>query len=145
VPEIKEEVLNRKVIIVRLILLVIYLLMLVYFFYLLTNFGANPFIIFILLLFTFLITIGPFFRRGKRSLYSRMFPDRKTKTSSGIDQKKEDFRSKRKDDQVETKIFKKINLEVKYHKPIVLKCEACGNTIPNFVKKCPFCNKQITY
>jgi len=145
VTEIKEEVLNRRVIIVRLLLLVIYLLMLVYLFYLLTNFGANPFIIFIILLFTFLITLGPFFRRGKRSLYSRMFPDRKRKVSSGFDQKKEDFRSKRKSDQVDTKIFKKVNLEFKYRKPIVLKCEGCGNTIPNFVKKCPFCNKQITY
>jgi rubrerythrin len=74
-----------------------------------------------------------------------MFPDRKRKTSSGIEQEKEYSRKKRKSDQVETKIFKKINLEFKYHKPIVLKCESCGNTIPNFVKKCPFCNKPINY
>jgi len=145
VPEIKEKVLNRKVIIVRLLILVSYLLILLYFFYLLTTFGVNPFIIFILLLFTFLITIGPFFRRSKRSLYSRMFPDRKRKASLENEQKEKVFKNKRKFEQAEPKIFKKINLEFKYRKPIVLKCENCGNIIPNFVKKCPFCNKQIAY
>lgn len=144
-PEIKEQVLNRKVIIVRLLLLISYLLLLLYFFYLLTTFGANPFIIFILLLFTFLITIGPFFKRGKKSLYSRMFPDRKRKTSNENEQKEKVLKIKRKFEQIEPKIFKKVNLEFNYRKPIVLKCENCGNIIPNFVKKCPFCNKQITY
>jgi hypothetical protein len=145
VPETKEKVLNRKVIIVRLLLLVSYLLILLYFFYLLTNFGVNPFIVFILLLFTFLITIGPFFSRSKISLYSRMFPDRKRKATRENAQKEKVLTDMRKFEQAEPKIFKKVSLEFNYRKPIVFKCENCGNTIPNFVKKCPFCNKQISY
>lgn len=144
-PETKEKVLNRKVVISRILLLIGYLLILLYFFYLLTKFGANPFIIFILLLFTFLITIGPFFSRNKRSLYSRMFPDRKRRSSFENEQKEKVFKNKRKFEQAEPKIFKKISLEFNYRKPIIFKCENCGNTIPNFVKKCPFCNKQIAY
>ncbi|MFX0083429.1 MAG: hypothetical protein ACFE94_16910 [Candidatus Hodarchaeota archaeon] len=144
-PETKEKLLNRKVLIIRLLILISYLLILLFFFYFLTKFGANPFIVLILLLFTFLITIGPFFRRGKRSLYSRMFPNRKRKSSLEGGQKEKDRRIKRKFEQAEPKIYKKVNLEINYRKPIVLKCGNCGNTIPNFVKKCPFCNKQVSY
>ncbi|MFX1377314.1 MAG: hypothetical protein ACFFA0_16060 [Promethearchaeota archaeon] len=133
----KEKVLNHKVIIVRFLLIAIYLIVLVYFVYLLINFGANLFIIIIILIFTILITISLLYRRNKKSLYSKMFPDRKRKSS--LEEKP------KKIVQVQPKIFKKVDLEFNYRKPIIFKCENCGNTIPNFVKKCPFCGKQISY
>ena len=39
--------------------------------------------------------------------------------------------------------FKSINLDFKYRKPIIRKCENCGMILASFVKRCPLCGKQI--
>ena len=137
--------LNRKKLIIRSIILVAYLSILLYFYFLLLEFGINPLIITLLVVFVFLTTIGPFLRRNKRSLYSRMFPDRRRKTK--IINQKTQISSKRKKDlqPSQTKIFKPINLDFKYRKSIIAKCENCGNIVPNFVDTCPFCKHQIIY
>ena len=74
-----------------------------------------------------------------------MFPNRKRKSSLESKQNRKRFEEKKKIEIRDPKVFKKISLDFDYRKPIIFKCENCGNTIPNFVKKCPFCNKQITY
>ncbi len=137
--------LNRKKLIIRSIILVAYLSILLYFYFLLLEFGINPLIITLLVAFVFLTTIGPFLRRNKRSLYSRMFPDRRRKIK--INNQKAQISSKRKKglQQSQTKIFKPVNLDFKYRKSIIKKCENCGNIVPNFVDICPFCKNQIIY
>jgi len=137
--------LNRKKLIIRSIILVAYLSILLYFYFLFLEFGINPLIITLLVAFVFLTTIGPFLRRNKRSLYSRMFPDRRRKIK--INNQKSQISSKRKKglQPSQTKIFKPINLDFKYRKPIIKKCENCGNIVPNFVDTCPFCKNQIIY
>ena len=137
--------LNRKKLIIRSIILVAYLSILLYFYFLLLEFGINPLIITLLVAFVFLTTIGPFLRRNKRSLYSRMFPDRRRKIK--INHQKAQISSKRKKvlQQSRTKIFKPVNLDFKYRKSIITKCENCGNIVPNFVDTCPFCKNQIIY
>ena len=137
--------LNRKKLIIRSIILVAYLSILLYFYFLLLEFGINPLIITLLVAFVFLTTIGPFLRRNKRSLYSRMFPDRRRKIKSN--NQKAQISSKRKKylQPSQTKIFKPVNLDFKYRKSIISKCENCGNIVPNFVDTCPFCKNQIIY
>ena len=67
-----------KRIIFKFIILVIYLAVLVILYSLLTNFGTNIIVTITILVFVFLLSIGPFLkRRKKKSLYSRMFPDKK--------------------------------------------------------------------
>jgi hypothetical protein len=130
---------SRKTMVLKLIGLTLYFALFLYLYYLFTNFGLNPLIVLILLIFIILTTIGPFFRRNKQGLYSRMF--------SGA--KKRDNLNKRQKRDVEeiqkpkSKIPRPVNLEVEYRKPLINKCKNCGNIVPNFVKKCPFCHKNI--
>lgn len=140
-----QKRLNKKKLIIWSIILVVYLSILLYFYFLLLEFGTNPLIITLLIVFLFLTTIGPFLRRNKRSLYSRMFPDRRSKIK--INNQKEQISIKRKKDiqQSQTKIFKPVNLDFTYRKSIIKKCENCGNIVPNFVDTCPFCKNQIIY
>jgi len=44
----------------------------------------------------------------------------------------------------ESKIPEPMSLEFEYRKPLIEKCKNCGNIVPNFVKKCPFCNESVT-
>lgn len=135
--------LNRKKLIIRSIILAAYLSILLYFYFLFLEFGLNPLIITLLVVFVFLTTIGPFLRRNKRSLYSRMFPDRRRKIK--INHQKAQIKRKKGLQPSQTKIFKPVNLDFKYRKSIIKKCENCGNIVPNFVDICPFCKNQIIY
>ena len=141
--EITKKEINRKKLIVRLIMLVIYLIILLYFYYLFYNFGANPFVIILLIVFIFLATIGPFLRKNKRSLYSRMFPDRRRKPTINYQRKRRPITKQKELKQTQPKIFKSVDLNFIYRKPIIKKCENCRNIVPSFVKTCPFCKKQI--
>jgi len=141
--EITKKKTIRKKLIVRLVMLVIYLIILLYFYYLFINFGANPFIIALLIVFIFLTTIGPFLRKNKRSLYSRMFPDRKRKPTLNYKKKERTITKEKELKLTQPKIFKPIDLNFNYRNPIIKKCENCGNIVPSFVKTCPFCKKQI--
>ena len=139
-PESKKTGSSRKKVILKFSGIVLYLVVLLYFYYILITSGFNPLIISILLVFIILTTIGPFLRPKKRKLYSRMFPDRtrpreQAKKGQEIDEKNLKLQ--------EISVPKPINLDFEYRKPIINKCKNCGNVVPNFVKKCPFCNKNI--
>ncbi|NVM34865.1 MAG: hypothetical protein HWN81_04670 [Candidatus Lokiarchaeota archaeon] len=138
----KKETIRKKLL-VQLVVLVIYLIILLYFYYFFFNFGANPLIIILLIVFTFLMIIGPFLRKNKRSLYSRMFPDRKRKPSLNYKRKLRPITKEKELNLTQQRIFKPVNLDFNYRKPIIKKCENCGNIVPSFVKTCPFCKKQI--
>lgn len=132
----------RKRFVIRIVFLVIYLLILGYLYYILVESGSDPVITILIIIFILLMTIGLLFRKKGKSLYSKMFPDKRREppfeTSSSISQKKEI-------EQTQRRIRRPIRLSTKYYKPIVLKCRNCGNIIPNFVKQCPFCNKNVKY
>lgn len=140
--KLNEKSKTRRKLITRLILLILYGCILVYFYYLLYEFGANPLIITFLIIFILLISIGPFLRKGQKSLYSRMFSNKKKSSMGSSTKRRHAEYSEKKLEQ--PRIFKSINLDIKYRKPIINKCEQCGNIVPNFVKKCPFCNNQLT-
>jgi len=136
--ESKKNKNSRKVIVIRLIGIIVYSAVSIYLYYFLFTLGFNPVIISILLLFIILATIGLFFRTKKKKLYSRMFPKNKNEQI----RKKQIVKQKEFQNQ-EIKIPKPVNLELEYRKPLIGKCKYCGNIVPNFVKKCPFCNKKI--
>ena len=138
--ESKKTRSSRKKVILKFSGMAIYIVILLYFYFLLITFGFNPLIISILLIFIVLTTIGPFFRLKKRKLYTRMFPD---KTKLGEQTREEQVLNTEDLEQQEAKLPKPINLEFEYRKPIINKCKNCGNIVPNFVKKCPFCNKNV--
>ncbi len=129
----------------RTILLILYFLIMLFVIFLFIRFEFNPFVVAIGLILVFLTTIGPFFRqRNRRSLYSRMFPDRKRKQPQQRTRKKRRPIIEKKPIQIQSKIFKPIDLEFEYRKPLISNCENCGNILASFVKdKCPFCGEQI--
>lgn len=143
--EDKKNKPSRKQVILKLIWIMLYLAIFLYLFYLLINFGFNPLIISILLIFIILTTIGPFLRRNKRTLYSRMFSDKKSKAKLSEQTNRKRTLEEKELQQPNLKISKPINLEFEYRKPLINKCKNCGNIVPNFVKKCPFCNENIIY
>ncbi|MFX1419004.1 MAG: hypothetical protein ACFE9N_08810 [Promethearchaeota archaeon] len=135
--ESKKNINSRRIVAIKIIGILIYSAIFFYLFYFLITLGFNPVIISILLLFIILATIGLFLRTRKRKLYSRMFPKKKY-----TEIEKVELRSK-KDQNQEIKVPKAVNLELEYRKPLIDKCKYCGNIVPNFVKKCPFCNENI--
>ncbi len=140
----KKKEISRKGFILRLIVLISYLLVLLYLYYLFVEFGSNPFIVIILLSFVFLITIGPFLGKKRRSLYSRMFPERKKRPVQSKERRKRRPIIEKELKQIQPKIFQAIDLEFEYREPLISNCENCGNILPNFVKKkCPFCGEQV--
>lgn len=135
--EPKKKKNSNRIVVIKIIGIIIYLAINIYLFYFLIKLGFNPVIISILLLFIILVTIGFFLRSRKRKLYSRMFPQKKY-----VQIRKEQIKNQ-KDQNQEIKIPKAVNLELEYRKPLIDKCKYCGNIVPNFVKKCPFCNENI--
>ncbi len=138
----KKKSSPRKVLF-KFILLIVYLSVLFFVYILFKERGANPFILIILLLFVFMTPVGLFLNRNKKSLYSRMFPDKKKRIALNTRRRKDTFKIKERK-QPQPKVFKHISLDFSYSKPLIGKCENCGNILPNFVKKCPFCGKQST-
>ncbi len=140
--DLNNKTITRKKVITRFVIIVLYLSLLLYIYYLFIEFGAHPLIIILLIFFIILVTIGPFLRRNKKSLYSRMFPNRKK--NQNLTYQKELTNINEKDIvQTQQKIIKPIDLNINYRKPLINKCENCGNIVPNFVKTCPFCRRQI--
>ena len=140
-----EDKKSHQGVTLKVVLIIVYLLVLLYLYYLFVEFGSNPLVVIILLLFVFLTTIGPFFKkRNKRSLYSRMFPDRKKRPIPKKQRKKRHPIIIKNPKQIQPKVFKSIDLEFEYRRPLISNCENCGNILPSFVKsKCPFCGEQI--
>jgi len=125
----------------RVILLVFYIVILLFLYFYLTDLKFNPTIVILLLVFFLLIGIGVFLKQTKGSLYSRMFPEKKRKSSINKQQK---MLREKQEKRYQQRIPTYVNLNSQYHKPLITKCPGCGNILPNFVKKCPFCNKQLT-
>jgi hypothetical protein len=129
---------TRKISVIKFIGITVYIVIFIFTGYFLITLGFNPFITFLFLLFIILATIGLFFKTKKKKIYSRMFSKEKsmqiTKKEQNI-QKNTYYK--------EQSIPKPITLQSNYRKPLIDKCKHCGNIVPNFVKKCPFCNKKL--
>ncbi len=129
----------------KYLFLSIYGIILVFLFYFLVFAGLNPVITFLILLFCFILILGPVLGGMRKSLYSRMFSDKK-KNHKGEYQKKKD--GIKKEGQLSyippPRKRRPVNLNVKYRKPLIVKCENCKMTVASFVKKCPKCGEVVS-
>ncbi|TFG05126.1 MAG: hypothetical protein EU539_09725 [Promethearchaeota archaeon] len=133
---------NKKIrtIIIKLVFLITNLIIILILFLLLSIYSSNPIIIILIVVFAFLVIIGPFFRRNRKSYYSRIFPNKSTKHLEEY----KGLKKKRSSEGIApTQLSHEINFDFKYKKPVLRKCPKCGMILPSFVKKCPVCNKSI--
>jgi hypothetical protein len=133
--ENKERNISKKSMIIRLIILIFYTGFLIYFYFLLINIGTNHLISFLILFFAFILILGPLLSVTKNSSSSQL----KTKKFR---------RGYRKEIGIESREFKErkikpVNLNFKYRKPMIRKCDKCGMIVPNFVNRCPECGNII--
>jgi len=139
-----EPIKNHTSHLPKFLFLIIYSIILVFIYYLLITSGIHPLIAFLLLLFLFIIVLGPLFSGMRKSIYSRMF-DKKIK-KKGEYQKQKDMIKK--DSQIKSyappRKRRPVNLNVKYRKPLIVKCSNCKMTVASFVKKCPKCGEVIS-
>ncbi|NVM45152.1 MAG: zinc ribbon domain-containing protein [Candidatus Lokiarchaeota archaeon] len=128
----------------RVILLsIVYLIALVFAFIVMLNFGVDPFIIIILLAFISLLILGSILKRRKqKSLYSKLYPDKKQITIQRPTRKLELTIKEEQEAPIDKK-FREVNLNFKYRKSLINKCENCGMIITSHKKKCPICGKAL--
>jgi len=134
-----KKKLTKKQLVFEFILLIIVILILISLYYLFISFGALPIIIILIILFPFLLAIDPFLRERKKSLYSKIFPKKKKSLKEDIE-----YRKKLRDTELSSKSrVPPVNLNFKYKKPAIRKCNNCGMILASFVEKCPICGERI--
>jgi len=139
----KEEKSLKRGTIIKILLPILYLVVLIYLYYLLTEFGFNPLLITLILGFVFLSLLGLLFRKKKqKTLYSKMFPEKK-KRRSEMDHQNKVVKIEEEFEKPFPENIKAISLDFKYRRSIINKCESCGITITSFVKRCPNCGTKV--
>ena len=122
---------------------IIYVIAMVFVFIVMLNFGVDSFLIIILLAFISLIILGSILKRRKqKSLYSKLYPDKKPGMERRPTRKLE-LTIKAEQEAPEEKKFREVNLNFKYRKSLINKCENCGMIITSHKKNCPICGKTI--
>lgn len=127
----------------RIIFLIVYLVVLIYLYYVFLDIGINPIVAFLILLFMFVIVIGPVLNGLRKSLYSRMFIDKKRRVRGGYQQYKKAIKEESKIPEYKPRDIMPVDLNFKYRKPLIGKCGNCGMIVAGFVKKCPKCGELI--
>ena len=127
----------------RILLLIIFLPFMIFLYFVLVNLGINPFVVILILVFISLITIGSFFmKKRKKSIYSELFPYKKQKRIQRPPRKIE-LKIEAEPGVFEKTKFRDVNLDFKYRKTLINKCENCGMIITSYKKTCPICGNSI--
>ena len=129
----------------RVIFLTIYFCILIFLYFFFVNIGVNHIVAFLILLFMFVIVIGPVLKGLRKSFYSRMFIEKNKKNRGGYQQYKENLKKESKISEYKPKKIRHVNLNITYRKPLIVKCNYCGMTVAGFVKKCPRCGELIEH
>ncbi|MBA7515829.1 hypothetical protein ES705_07872 [subsurface metagenome] len=141
--ENKKESSSKKNNFLKILLLIIYLIVLIFLYIILMEFGINPLLIILILGFVLLLFVGSLFRKKKqKSIYSKMFPDKKKRRSQDFHRKLE-LKIERTPEKPAQKDFKEVNLNFKYRKSLINKCENCGMIITSYSKNCPTCGQAL--
>jgi RNA polymerase subunit RPABC4/transcription elongation factor Spt4 len=135
-----EEKVSQKRIVLRSLTLILYLFIIIFLFYLLTVYKTNPLIIGLTVSFVVLLLLGFYLRtRKSKTLYSKMFPNKRRKNNQQYHQR-EEFKIDRSPDR---KKLADISFDFKYRRALINKCENCGMTLTSFVKNCPRCGSRV--
>lgn len=135
-----EKEVNQRGYFVKILFLIIYLVLAVYLFYVLSVWGINLVIILLLLGFLSLIVLGTFFRQKKKSFYSELYPDKDRKKIQRPPRKIE-LKIETDSEKMQERKLRNIDLNFKYRKSLINKCENCGMIITGYKKNCPTCGK----
>ena len=126
-----------------LFLSIVYVIAMVVIFIVMLNFGVDSFLIILLIAFISLLILGSTLKRRKqKSLYSKLYPDKKQDMIQRPPRKLELTIKAEQEAPVEKK-FREVNLNFKYRKSLINKCENCGMIITSNKKNCPICGKTI--
>ncbi len=138
-----KESSSKKSFSLKILLLIIYLIVLIFLYLILMEFGTNPLLIILILGFVLLLFAGTLFNKKKQgSIYSKMFPDKKGRRSQDFHRKLE-LKIEMEPEKPVQKNFKEVNLNFKYRKSLINKCENCGMLITGYRKKCPTCGQTL--
>ena len=137
--ENKKESSSKKII----LHLIIYLIVTIFLLIILMEFETTPFLIIFILGFVLLLFVGSLFRKKKqKSIYSEMFPNKKKSRSQDFHRKLE-LKIETELKKPVQKNFKEVNLNFKYRKSLINKCENCGMIITSYRKNCPTCGQAL--
>ncbi len=139
----KERKISQNGMIIRFLILIFYIVILIYIYFLLKKIGINPLISILILFFAFIFVLGPLISTTKASFYSRLFPKKDKKLISSYEEHKKFYKTESEKIKPQERKIKLVNLNFKYRKPIIRKCDKCGIIVPNFVNKCPACGNVI--
>ncbi|MHA1436005.1 MAG: hypothetical protein ACTSPD_00375 [Promethearchaeota archaeon] len=132
----REKINLKRVIILKTILTLLYIFLTILLYNVLIELETNYIIIFLIIFFTFLVFIGFIIKRKDQSLLSKLFP--RLKEISEYKKKSTEKRKPKSNYNINS-----FNIDFKYHKPIIRKCNNCGMIVPSFAKKCPVCGEDI--
>jgi len=139
----KEKRINQRGNLGKILLLIIFLFVVVFLFYILLELGINPIIISLLLGFLSLIVIGSFFiKKKKNSIYSNLYPDKKRNKIQRPPRKLE-LKIESESEALARKKFRDVDLNFKYRKTLINKCENCGMIITGYKRNCPTCGRAF--
>jgi RNA polymerase subunit RPABC4/transcription elongation factor Spt4 len=89
------------------------------------------------------IIVGFFVRqKKKKSFYVELYPD-KDRDKIQRPPRKVEVKINSEPQQTEQKKLRRVDLNFKYSKSLINKCENCGMTITGYKKKCPTCGKDF--
>jgi RNA polymerase subunit RPABC4/transcription elongation factor Spt4 len=141
--EDREEDRHSRKIFIKIVVLLISLVINVFLFYILTSIGINPFIVLLLLACMASIVIGSIFRqKKKKSLYVELYSN-KERNKIQRPPRKLDLKIDSDSQKMEQNKTRNVDLDFKYSKSLINKCENCGIIITGYKNKCPTCGKDF--
>ncbi|MFW9896111.1 MAG: hypothetical protein ACFFD7_09940 [Candidatus Thorarchaeota archaeon] len=137
--ENREEKPSKKSVFRTTFSLILLLIGIFILYYILIEFKTNLIIVILIAVFILLTFAGLIFRQRKaKRIYNQLFPEKKRQAQPI--KRREEFRIENEPD---LKKLTEINLNFKYRRPLIKKCENCGMVIASYVKKCPICGELI--
>ncbi|MBY9002806.1 MAG: hypothetical protein KGD73_02435 [Candidatus Lokiarchaeota archaeon] len=133
----------KKKPLIRITLLILFISTLVVFFFILIHFGTTHLISFLIVLFIFLVGLGPIINYGRKISRSQFSRFKKRNQAKEYKRNKDTFKIKSTPIPDAPNLESRVKLDFTYKKPLIRKCPKCGFMLTSFMKKCPNCGKPI--
>ena len=140
--ENSKENSSKKNNFLKILIPIVCLVVIIFLYIILMEFGTHPLLIILILGFVLLLFVGFFFMEKKQSpIYSKMFPDKKRRSQDF--HRKLELKIETEPEKPVQKSLKEVNLNFKYRKSLINKCEKCGMLITGYRKNCPTCGQTL--